>query len=170
MISGWTLEFKVLLVLFYYGIIGAVVLTIFTHNLFVVSTSRDVFLKYFSCEEDGLLPHSNKSRCSHLESRIQGIMNPVPTTVVVVILALLPAVNMVYVVSFADLKQKMKTYSQTRYVQYLQRGANRAGRYIPYLINEWKSTTFRRGSHKTHTNSFTTEPLITPQVNPDSCC
>lgn len=168
MISGWTLEFKVLLVLFYYGIIGAVVLTIFTHNLIVIRSN--VLLKYFSCEEDGLLPHSNKSRCSHLESHIQRTMNPVSNAVVVVILALLPAVNMVYVVSFADLKQKMKTYSQTRYVQYLQRGANRAGRYIPYLINEWKSTTFRRGSHKTHTNSFTTEPLITPQVNPDSYC
>ena len=168
MVSGWTLEFKVLLVLCYYVIIGTAVLSIFTHDLLVLNNQLDTFIEYFYCEAQGLLPNSNKPRCTDLEMSIQSVLNPIPTAIALLILGFLPAVNLVYIVKFSDVKRNMKTYSHTRYMKYIQDRANRAGHYIPNLINEWKSTTLRRGSLKAPTTSFTTEPLITPQVDPDS--
>ena len=154
---------KVLLVLCYYVIIGAAVVTVFTYDLFIVN-DPETFMKYFCCEFGGLVPNSNKSRCTDLEKSLHHSMNPFSTACAVVFLGFLPVVNLVYVVKLSDLKSKMKTYSQTRYIRYIQKGASRAGR---HLFSDHKKTTL---SHAPLTNNINSEPLITPHAEYDSHC
>ena len=160
--SSWALEVKVLLVLFYYVIMGAAVLTIFTHDLIVLD--RDALERYFSCESAGHLAVSNTTMCSKEKQNIEHTTGPVLTAISTAFFGLLPAVNLVYVLKFRHLKRKIKTYSHTRYLQYIRRGAGRVGRYIPYLNNEHKTASLNRGS-RSLTN---TEALITPMSNYDS--
>lgn len=162
-ISGWTIELKVLLVLCYYVIIGAAVVTVFTYDFFDVN-DPDTFAKYFCCEFWGLMPNSNKSRCADWEKSFRDKQNPFSSACAIAFLGFLPVVNLVYVVKFSDLKSKMKKYSQTRYIQYIQKGANRAGH---YLFNDRKRSTLSRTPH---TNNVNTEPLITPHAEYDSHC
>ena len=143
----WVVEIKVLLVLCYYVILGTAVLTIFTIDLTDIYTHKSVLLQYFACEGKGLLPSSNVSRCAMLEKSIHTSFNPIPTSVAIVILGFLPAVNLVYVVKLSDLKTKLKTYSQIRQIQYVQKEASGASRYVPYNVNnEHMSTALQQCS------------------------
>ena len=155
-ISSWSLEIKVLLVLVYYVIIGAAVLTVLTHDL--ITLDHDAIESYFSCEA---VRYSNTTLCSQEKQNILSMSTPIPTALSLVFFGFLPVVNLVYVVKIRDLRSKIKTYSHTRYLQYIRNGANRVGR---YLVNEHKTTSLLRGSH---TN---TGPSITPQSNYDSYC
>ena len=161
-VSSWALELKVLLVLFYYVIMGVAVLTVFTHDLIMLD--RDALENYFSCESAGHLTVSNTTMCLKEKQKINHTIGPVLTAISMASFGFLPAVNLVYVLKFRHLKRKIKTYSHTRYLQYIRRGAGRVGRYIPYLINEHKSASLHRGS-RSLTN---TEALITPLSNYDS--
>ena len=154
-----------LIVLCYYVIIGAAVLSIFTNAL--VKIDLKALREYFSCEAKGLPPpSSNISNCETEKSTILETVNPIPNAVAILILGFLPVVNLVYVVKFSELKSKIKTYSQTRYVQYVQKAAERSTttRYVPY---RHRNTTLQCGSMTIRDNTLNTEPLITSQMNKD---
>lgn len=163
---NWAVETKVLIVLCYYIILGAAVLSIFTVALVNVNISK--LIEYFSCEARGLPPpNTNISGCQEELKAIQSTDNPIPISLAIVILGFLPVVNLVYVVKLSELKRKIKTYSQTRYVRYIQKEANKsaASRYIPY--NEHRGTTLKCDSVTLHDNTLHTEPLLTSQMNND---
>lgn len=154
---------KVFLVLCYYVIIGAAVVTVFTYDSFIIN-DPDTFAKYFCCEFGGLVPNSNKSRCTDLEKSLHHSMHSFSTACAIIFLGFLPVVNLVYVVKLSHLKSKMKTYSQTRYIQYIQKRASRAGQ---YLFSDQKRT---MSSRTPLTNNVNTETLITPHAEYDSQC
>ena len=157
---NWAMETKVLIVLCYYIILGAAVLSIFTVALVNVNISK--LSEYFSCEARGLPPpNTNISGCQEKLKAIKSTDNPILISLAIVILGFLPVVNLVYVIKFSELKRKIKTYSQTRYVHYVQKEANKsaASRYIPY--NE------HRDSVTLHDTTLHTEPLLTSQMNND---
>ena len=163
---NWAVETKVLVVLCYYIVLGTAVLTIFTFALFNINTKQ--LIDYFTCEARGrLAPNTNVSECEKQLKIIQSTDNPIPISLAIVILGFLPVVNLVYIVKFSHLKRKLKTYSQTRYVHYIKKEANRssASRYIPY--NEHRDTTLQCGSVTIYDNTLHTEPLLTSQMNND---
>ena len=159
------METKVFIILCYYIILGAAVLTIFTIAL--INLNEKALLDYFTCEGKGVSPYNSNtsSSCTHQKNSIQATVNPIPSSVAIVILGFLPAVNLVYVVKFSDLKWKLKTYSQNRQVQYVQKEVNSATRYVTY--NKHKNTTLQHGTLTVHTKTVNTEPLITSQMNND---
>lgn len=149
----------------YYIVLGAAVLSIFTIALFNIDVSK--LIDYFSCEARGLPPNTNVSECEKQLKTIQSTNNPIPISLAIVILGFLPVVNLVYIVKFRELKRKIKTYSQVRYVHHIQEEASKsaASRYIPY--NEHKETTLQCHSVTLHDNTLHSEPLLTSQMNND---
>jgi hypothetical protein len=152
-----TLEFKVLIILCYYLVLGAAVLTIFTHDLSNLN-KKSMILQYFKCESMGML-HTNDSICFHSTQSIQKLLNPIPTTIATIILGFLPVVNLVYVIKF---KNKIKTYSQIRRMQYniVSKWKKRAG-HKNYALNmncDHKTSMLLDDSQTSHTGI-----LITPQ-------
>ena len=136
-------------------------LTIFTHGLIIIN-QKDIqaaIAEYLSCESTGL-PHSNDSTCSQTAQSVKKVLNPIPTDIAIIILGFLPVVNLVYVIQFSELKSKIKTYSQIRYMQYIPRERKGAGRKSPYALDvnyDHKTSTLLHGSRTD------TEILITPQ-------
>ena len=163
---NWVVETKVLIVLCYYILLGAVVLSIFTTALLRININE--LKSYFSCEAKGLPPpNANSSGCEKQLKSISSSDNPILISLAIVILGFLPVVNLVYVIKFSELKSKIKTYSQTRYVHYVQKEAEKsaASRYVPY--NQHRDTTLQCDSMTLHDNTFHTEPLLTSQMNND---
>ena len=155
-----------LIVLCYYIILGAAVLSIFTNALIKINIKA--LTEYFFCEKNGLPPpNSNISSCEKEKNSIQESVDPIPSTVGIVILGFLPVVNLVYVVKISELRSKIKTYSQTRHVQYVEKKAERSttSRYVPY--NEHKNMTLQCSSMAIHANILSTEPLIASHINKD---
>jgi hypothetical protein len=162
---NWAIETKVLIVLCYYIILGAAVLSIFSFALFNINTKQ--LIAYFTCEARGKpAPNTNVSECEKLLKAIQSTDNPIPISLAIVVLGFLPVVNLVYIVKFSDLKRKLKTYSQTRYVHYVEKETNKsaASRYIPY---KHRDSTLQCDSVTLRDNTLHTEPLLTSQMNND---
>lgn len=161
------METKVIIVLCYYIVLGAAVLSIFTYALVKINVKK--LIDYFSCEARGQLPLpiTNTSECQHLLNTIQSTDNPISISLAIVILGFLPVVNLVYVIKFSELKNKIKTYSETRYVHYVQKEANKsaASHYIPY--KEHRDTNLQCESVTIPDNNLHTEPLLTSQMNND---
>ena len=150
----------------YYIILGAAVLSIFTNALVKINVKQ--LIDYFSCEARGLpLSNTNISGCQAQLKDIQSTDSPIPISLAIVILGFLPVVNLVYIIKFSELRSKLKTYSQTRYVHYVQKEANKsaASRYIPY--KEHMDTTLQCDSATLPDNTLHTEPLLTSQLNND---
>ena len=163
---NWAVETKVLIVLSYYIILGAAVLTVFTIAL--VNLNIKIFLEYFACESKGLPPpDSNVTRCEKEMVAIRKTLDPIAISVAIIILGVLPVVNLIYVVKLSELKSKIKTYTQTRYVQYIQKEPDRSSstRYVPY--NEHRNTILHCESMTIHDTTVNTEPLVTSQMNKD---
>ena len=104
---------RVILILWFYVIVGAAVLTIFTHDL--TNTSKmAILIKYFLCESKGTLPNSNESRCTHLEQSVQEVFKPISSAVAIMIfIGLVPSVNLVYIFKFTELKSTLRKCLQT---------------------------------------------------------
>ena len=154
-----------LIVLCYYIILGAAVLSIFTIAL--MNINIQALLAYFACEARGLPPpSSNNSGCEKELVAIQSTDNPIGISVAIVFLGFLPVVNLVYVIRCSELKSKIRIYSQTRYVHYVQKEADKAAAscYVPY--NEHRDTALQCDS-MTVRDTFHTEPLLTSQMNND---
>ncbi len=163
---NWAVETKVLIVLCYYVILGAAVLSIFTFALFNINIKQ--LVAYFTCEARGKsASNTNFSECEKQLKAIQSTDNPIPISLAIVVLGFLPVVNLVYIVKCSDLKRKLKTYSQTRYIHYIEKEANEstASRYIPY--NKHRDSTLQYDSVTLHDNTLHTEPLLTSQMNND---
>ena len=144
-----------LIVLCYYVLLGAAVLTIFTMALTEFQDLVDRVLSLIACPTAGTLA----STCNNIK-----LSNPYPSTVAIVILGFLPTINFIYVVKIKELKNKLKC-CQTRRVQYVPKESSRSSRYIPYVVNrEPISTTLRHGSLTVHTK---TAPLISSLSNND---
>ena len=165
---NWALELKVLIVLCYYVLLGTAVLTIFTKALIDLQNFLEKFFVLIDCESQGTPLDSAESLCTQQRTDLQRFDNPYPTTIAIVILGLLPAVNLVYIVKFNELKNKL-TCSQTRQVQYIQKESSRSTRYIPYKVHQEPiSTTLRHGSLIVNTRTANTEPLASSsQANND---
>ena len=165
---NWTLELKVLIVLGYYVILGTAVLTIFTKALINLEDFLEKLLTLIDCESKGTPLGSAESVCAQQRIDLQKFDDPYPTTIAIVILGLLPAVNLIYIVKLKELKNKL-TCSQTRQVQYIQKESSRSIRYVPYKVHQEPiSTTLRHGSLLVHTRTANTEPLVTSsQANND---
>ena len=99
---------RVILILWFYVIVGVAILAIFTHDL--TNASKNVIIvKYFLCESKGTLPNSNESRCTHLEQSVQEVFNPISSAVAIIIfIGLVPSVNLVYVFKFTELKSMLR--------------------------------------------------------------
>ena len=165
---NWALELKVLIVLGYYVILGTAVLTIFTKALIDVQNFLEKFFALIGCESRGTPFGSAESACTQQRVDLQRFDNPYPTTVAIIILGLLPAVNLVYIVQLKELKNKLLC-SQTRQVQYIHKESSRSIRYVPYKVHqEAISTTLQHGSLTVHTRNPNTEPLASSsQANND---
>lgn len=152
-----------LIVLCYYVILGVVVLSVFTNALFNVNMSQ--LIDYFTCEARGIPSHNTE--CENKLKIIQATDKPILISLAIVVLGLLPLVNLVYVLKFSELRRKIKTYSQTRYVRCIQNEANKsaAADYIPY--NEYKDTTLHCDMITPQDNTHNTDPLLTSQINND---
>ncbi len=156
---NWALELKVLIILCYYVLLGAAVLTIFTKALIDLQNFLERFFTLIDCESKGTPLGSAESLCAQQRIDLQKIDNPYPTTVAIVFLGLLPAVNLIYIVKLKELKNKLTCF-QTRQVQYIQKESSRSTRYVPYKVqHEPISTTLRHGSLTVHTRNANTEPL-----------
>lgn len=162
---NWTVETKVIIVLCYYVILGTAVLTIFTVAL--VNLNPRVFLDYFACERQGLPPlNSNITTCEEPLLAIKKVIDPISSTAAIVILGFLPVVNLVYVVKLRDLKNKIKTYSQTRFVHHVQKEPQRSAiHYVPY--NEHRNTILSCNSMTVRNNNITTKTMVTSHMNKD---
>ena len=164
---NWALELKVLIVLGYYVMLGAAVLTIFTMALINLEDFYDKIVAVVICESRGIPSGSSESICTTERQDLRRTNNPYPSTIAIVILGLLPAVNLVYVVKVKEVIDKLKC-CQTRRVQYVPNESSRASRYIPYKVNQEPiSTTLRHGSLIVRTKPTNTESLISSQSNND---
>ena len=164
---NWALELKVLIVLCYYVILGTAVLIIFTIALLDFRSFFENLKDLIACEIVGLPPNSTTSACTRELENVRRLVEPYPTTIAIVILGFLPAVNLVYVVKVKELKNKL-TCSQTRQVQYVPKESSGSSRYIPYKVHQEPiSTTLRHGSLLVRTNTVNTEPLGSSQMNND---
>ena len=161
---NWALELKVLIVLGYYVLLGSAVLTIFTIALVGVHEYFDKLTVLFECES-GLSSNPAESSCNKEQQELQ----PYPTTIGLLVLGLLPAVNLIYIVKIKELKSKLNCFQKRRQVHYIQRESSRATRYIPYKVHqEPRSTTLDHGSLIVHTRTANVEPMISSsQANND---
>ena len=133
-----------LFILCFYVIIGAAVLTIFTHELIVMS-KKALIVEYFLCESKGTLPDSNVSRCVHLEESVQKLFNPISSAAAIMIfIGFVPSVNLVYVFKFNEFKSKLKMCFQKNPRRMADRQSQFAT-YHPDHDSECKSTTLNHG-------------------------
>ena len=147
-----------LIVLCYYVLLGAAVLTIFTMALTEFQ---------HTVENVGRMISHPNGQTSFNSSQSTKTSTPYSSTVAIMILGFLPAVNFIYVLEMKELKNKLNC-RQTRQVQYVQRESSRSSRYIPYVVNrEAISTTLRHGSLTVQTKTANSEPLISSLSNND---
>lgn len=155
-----------LLVLVYYVVLGAAVLTIFTMALISLHDFVEKFFSYIACESRGIQPGSAESSCTEELQDLRRSDNPYPTMIAIMALGFLPAVNLLYIVEVKELVNKLKCCRTTRKVQYVDRESSRSSRYIPYQVQrEPISTTLRHGSLTVQTRTVNTEPLISSESN-----
>ncbi len=118
---NWTTEAKVLLILGYYLILGAVVLTILTNSLNSVTEFRRELEKYFKCES---FPKGNNTCDSH---NIESLVNPIPTTIAFVVLGFYPVINLVFTINIKEIREKV--CGEKRKVEVV----SPANHYVPYM-------------------------------------
>jgi len=96
-------EMKVLIILFYYILLGVCSLTTFS----VTSRNMQLFtsglVSYFLCESTGT---NDGKVCDR--TAFEQFSNPIPAALSFILLGLYPVVNLIYVVNIQELKQKGK--------------------------------------------------------------
>ena len=141
---NWALEVKLLVVLGYYVILGAAVLTIFTYSLSTRSEFLSNLIEYLNCEGKGL------STCTNERNKIEKSVYPIPTAIAFVILGFFPTVNLIFIVKIRELRNKLMC-CHTQQMQYVQKESSRSSNYIPYKVHqEPASTTLHHGSLIVH--------------------
>ena len=153
---NWALELKVLIVLCYYVLLGTAVLTVFTEALTSIPVFFDKLRALIQCES-GLTSSPNNCSCSEEQKQLRSIVKPYPTTIGLLVLGLLPAVNFIYMVKIKELITKLTCF-QKRQVHHIRRESSRSTQYIPYKVHqEPKRTTQHQGSLTVHTRTANTE-------------
>ena len=121
-----------LIILGYYLILGAAVLTILTNSLRLGPRFVEAATRYFVCEAPGIKEESSdmemgsgnlisNSSCNREE--LEGLVNPIATTIAFVLLGFYPALNLVYVINIKELKEKL--WGKKRKVEVVQRESSR---------------------------------------------
>ena len=128
------------------------ILSIFTR--FLLNANTKTLLDYFSCEKGGWLTSDSSSGCENKLNSIKAIVTPIPIAAIIAILAILPAVNLVYVVKPCEFRRGTATYSRTRYIQHIQREAGGSTPHYYVVNNEYRSAT-------SHCDSLTTQDNTT---------
>ena len=142
---NWALELKVLIVLCYYVLLGSAVLTIFTLALIYLNKYFTEPTALFECES-GISSNTTESNCARKREELRNIVNPYPTTIGLLVLGLLPAVNLVYIINIKELKSKIKC-CQNRQVHYgIQRESSRHTMYVPYKVHQEPRCTISHSS------------------------
>ena len=144
---NWTAEAKVLSILTYYLILGAVVLTILTNSLTSVQQFFDEAVKYFGCQAKGIEDDEFDmgSANSTLESGnftcdrtgIDGVISPIPTMIAFILLGLYPTVNLLYIVNLRELRKRLTCREERREVVRpdSNRGNIQSVHYRPVMAN-----------------------------------
>ena len=99
-------EVKVLIVFLYYFIIGVVSLTFFTIASKDITDIRSDLTAFFGCESQGIQPGRT------CERNVNRMMSETGVMVVYLLLGFYPVINLVYVVSFQDIKSFLKRLRQ----------------------------------------------------------
>ena len=161
------LELKVLIVLCYYVFLGTAVLTIFTVALISIPKFFDKLTALLHCES-GLSSRPTDRSCNEEQEELQSIVKPYPTTIGLLVLGLLPAVNFIYTVKMKELISKLKCFQKGQ-VHYIRKGSSRSTQYVPYKVHqEPRSITRHHGSLTVHTRTANTEPTMSSsQANND---
>ena len=112
MLKFGTAEKKLLIVLCYYVILAATILTTMTLVSRVTLELEDNIQEYFLCEESG---HNFSHQCDH--SKIDRLNLPsIVINITMFLLGLFPVTNLVYAVNVEelrdDLKKRWKRYSR----------------------------------------------------------
>ena len=110
---NWTAEAKVILILFYFLVLAAVVIAILTYSLVSTDDFFETAVKYFTCE-DGVASYdeydtmavNQSSPCEQLRGELRSLINPIPTVIAFVLLGLYPLMDLVYVINIKELKKK----------------------------------------------------------------
>ena len=90
---------RILIVFCYYTIVGASALIAFnvtSHKLQKFSNEVDA---YFCCERGGI-----GNNCHVYQRRFESLTNPALQTIAFILVGMYPAINLVYVIHIADLK------------------------------------------------------------------
>lgn len=107
--SNWVAETKVLVILIYYLVLGVVVLTVLTNSLTKRVNFNEEADRYFACEASGIIQEDDLETGSSTCKRegLEKLVNPVPTAIAFALLGLYPAINLVYVINFKELKKEL---------------------------------------------------------------
>ena len=151
----------------YYVFLGAAVLTIFTVALTSIPKFFDKLTALLQCES-GLSSNPTESSCNEEQEQLRSIVQPYPTTIGLLVLGLLPAVNFIYTLNIKELISKLKCF-QKRQVHYIRRESSRSTQYVPYKVHQEPiSTTLQHGSLTVHTRNANIEPMMSSsQANND---
>ena len=127
----------------------------------------DKLIALIECES-GLSSNLTESSCNEQQEQLRSIVQPYPTTLGLLVLGLLPAVNFIYTLKIKELISKLKCF-QKRQVHYIRQESSRSTQYVPYKVHQEPiSTTLRHGSLTVHARNPNTEPVFSSsQANND---
>ena len=154
-----------LLVLCYYVLLGTAVIIVFTHALISLQEYSDEFRSLLECERVGLPLNTSVSTCTKETEKIRSSVIPYPTTLAIVMLGILPAVNLVYIVKCRELRSKLRCH-RTRQTQYTYtQNQSKCSRYVPYAVH--KHTISCHDSLRVQTETANKNTPFTSQMNND---
>jgi len=102
-----TAERKILIVFCYYVLLGVIALTTFTLTTRNGTLAADAVADYWQCEITGVDP---ENPCDRLRDLFEALTYPGLTSVSYFLLGIFPAVNLIFVVNIAEIKQKFRTW------------------------------------------------------------
>ena len=96
-------EMKVLIILFYYVLLGVCTLTTFSVHSRNMQLFTSGLVSYFLCESTGT---NDGKVCDR--TAFEQFSNPIPAAFSFILLGLYPVINLIYVVKIQELKKKGK--------------------------------------------------------------
>lgn len=97
------MEMKVLIILFYYVLLGVCTLTTFSVHSRNMQLFTSGLVSYFLCESTGT---NDGKVCDR--TAFEQFSNPIPAAFSFILLGLYPVINLIYVVKIQELKKKGK--------------------------------------------------------------
>ena len=100
-------ERKILIIFCYYVLLGVIALTTFTLTTRNGALAADAVADYWQCEIAGVDP---ENPCDRLRDSFEALTYPRLTSISYFLLGIFPAVNLIFVVNIAEIKQKFRTW------------------------------------------------------------